>query len=245
MSWRRRAVRRSHLLWALTLTVVAWAAALVAGGAYLWTHLEATLALNDQRATLRLAAGLPVLARLETPVRTRIDSRPLVAVPIDQTVALDLLSAIDGQAQVRGVLPVATRVRIDQQVEAHALVQAEVPLTSWLPRLKVQLPLRLTVPVHMTVPVQVQVPLEGPVRLSARLDGPLQVPIRSVLHLRVPLHADLAAQVIGQSSLTLLDARDDIELRVHAPGVSLPLREIGWCVQPKCPARPAASSPVP
>ncbi|MDE2401377.1 MAG: hypothetical protein KGL90_06900 [Burkholderiales bacterium] len=218
----------------MLITLLVWSAMVASACVYVEAHWQAMVPLRGQSIQVRLPSGLRAQADVRTPLQTRIDTRSTIAVPIHQTVGVELIKPVSATAVIHTVLPVDTSVSVDQEVPVVTEVEVQVPLVSWLPRMKVVLPVKFSVPVRFSVPVHLQVPLDLDVHVAGRLAGPLQIPIHTVMHATVPLHTDVQAEVLNQADFTLLGLQDPFRLTIHEALLRMPLRDIAWCHNITC-----------
>jgi hypothetical protein len=78
------------LLWLVLMTTSVW---------WFYEHWEARLTLRNQQVSLRLPAGMPAMAEVTSPLRSRLNLRPRIEVPVHQTVSAELPDHL--QAHVR------------------------------------------------------------------------------------------------------------------------------------------------
>ena len=223
-----RPVRPAALLAVSAATVLLWLGAMVWGGWTLYRHWEARVWLRNQALGISLPQGLQAHADIQTRVETRLDAVHVARVPFRQEVSVQIPQALQARAQVRTTVPVDTQFTYQADIPVSAVLDTEVPLVSWLPRLKVQVPVSTVVPVRLTVPIRAQLPLVLDVRATGRLKGPLRVPVDTVFAIRAPVRASLAPQVQSRMAFTLLETSPVIPLFLEGSQVRLPLRDVSW-----------------
>jgi hypothetical protein len=201
------------LIWLVLMTASVW---------YFYEHWEARLTLNNQRVALRLPAGMPAMAEVTSPLRSRIDLQPLVHVPIHQTVSARFDDQLQARAQLHTVLLIDTSVTLDQLIPVHTTLTLDVPLRSWLPRINVTLPVTLNLPVHMVVPVKAQVPVDLDVLVSGKLPEKLDIPIHAMFDLRPQVRGDIEARMLTQTEFRLVSPVAPFDLSIEHAHLRVP-----------------------
>jgi len=226
VSWLRRPVRLRHVLLVYGLTLLAWAGALAAGARYVLTHQTALLSLRDVTAVLSLPHDLHARAEALTPLQTRLDWEPTVAVPVHQTVRVQLPAALHAQARIESRVPIDTFIDFAGDIPVSLDLEVDVPVRRWLPTARVKLPVSLRVPVKLHVPLQTEVPLALDTRVTAALDAPLDVPVHTTLQARVPIHTDVQGWAVNQTDFALHTPIDSLALSVARADLRVPLRQL-------------------
>lgn len=220
-----RPVRPVALLLVGGAVLLLWLALMLAATWYVHARWDALIDLREQPVRLRLPAGLNALAEVQGPLRTRLDIAPHVRVPLRQTLSAEVSDSLEAQVRLHTVVPVATRVRVEQTVPVRTSLQLSVPVLSWLPRFEVTVPLTVAVPIRLDVPVRLDVPLDLDAHVSGALRAPLQVPLDVVLDLRPEVHADLAVAVSRQMAFRLLGPMAPMPLRIEQARLRLPFSQ--------------------
>lgn len=202
-----------------------WLALMLAATWYVYARWEAVIDLRHQPVQLRLPAGMNALAEVQAPLHTRLDIVPRVKVPLRQALSAEVSDSLQAQVQLRTVVPVATRVRVEQTVPVNTSLQLSVPVLSWLPRFEVAVPLTVAVPVRLDLPVRLEVPLALDAHVSGELRAPLQVPLDMVLDLRPEVHADVAVTVSRQMAFRLLGPMPPMPLHIEQASLRLPFSQ--------------------
>lgn len=219
--WHRPVSLRSLLLVG-GLVLMIWLMLMLAAVWFVYTQLDARMALQDQPVTLRLPAGLQAQAVVEHPVRTRVDVRPRVSVPVHQTLQAQVDDVLLLRAGFDAVLPVTTTVKVDQVVPVKTELSMQVPLVGWLPPFDVTLPVTLDVPFKAEVPVNVRVPIHFDALVSGELRGPIAAPIDTVFHLRPQVHGEVNARLRGQMDFVVQDAMPPLHLTIERARLFMP-----------------------
>lgn len=228
MSLLRRRVRRRDVLAVLGLTLLLWLGLVGVGVALVRERCAATLALRDQAVRLSLPPSMPARAQALTPLRTHLDWTPTVAVPIDQTVRVDLPDTLTARTVVNSSAPIHTRVDFDGRIPVTIDLDLDLPVRRWLPRVHVKTPVSLVVPVKLSVPIDAQIPLALDTNVVTRIPAPLDIALRTTLRARVPIHDDAQALAINQTDFTLHSPIDALDVTVRRADVRVPLRAIEW-----------------
>lgn len=238
-----RPVRPVALLGVGAVVLVVWLLWMVAVFGFVYTQLDVRVALADQPVALRLPEGLAAKAELQQPLRTRLDLRPRLQVPVRQTLSVEVSDSLQAQVQTRTSLSVDTVVHVDQRVPVRTTLQLKVPVVSWLPAFDLTLPVAIDVPVQMDVPVKVQVPVQFDALVSGEFRQPLRVPLDAVFTLRPEVRSDLQVQVARQMDFALREPVGAIAVRIEQARLHVPFdvptlhrREAG---------HPLAGSPAP
>lgn len=201
------------LIWLALMTVSVW---------YFYEHWEARLTLHNQDVSLRLPGGMQALAEVSAPIQTRINMRPLVHVPIKQTMAVQLPDHLQARVKLNTVLPVDTTVNVDMLVPVNTTLSLSVPLHAWLPHIKVTLPLTVNLPVHMVVPVKAQVPVDLDMVVSGDLPPLLNVPIDTTFDLRPEVKGRIQARMVNQTAFSLVSPVEPFGVRIEQAHLRVP-----------------------
>lgn len=228
MSFLRRRVRHRDMLAVLAITLLMWLVVVAAGAAYLRDRYDATLTLHDQAVHLSLPPDMPARAQALTPLSTHLDWSPTVAVPINQTVRVNLPDTLSARAVVNSSTPIDTTVDFAGSIPVTIQLDMLLPVRSWLPRVHVKTPVSLVVPVKLTVPIHAQVPLNLDTLITAQINQPLNVPLRTTFKVRVPIHTDAQALAINETDFTLRSPVEALSVKVQRADLRVPLKAIEW-----------------
>jgi hypothetical protein len=201
------------LLWLVLMTTSVW---------WFYEHWEARLTLRNQQVSLRLPAGMPAMAEVTSPLRSRLNLRPRIEVPVHQTVSAELPDHLQAHVQVHTTLAIDTSVSVDQVVPVSTTLNLAVPLRSWLPRINVTLPLTLNLPVHMVVPVKAQVPVDLDMVVSGDLPPRLSVPIDTVFKLRPEVKGAIEARMVALTEFRLVSPVEPFDLSIEQADLHVP-----------------------
>ncbi len=204
------------------LVLLVWLALMLSTGWFVYTQLDARMDLRDQPVTLRLPAGLQAQARVDRPVRTMIDLRPWVSVPVRQRLQARVDDTLLTRASLETTVAVDTVVKVDQVVPVKTELSMQVPLVSWLPAFDVTLPVTLNLPLKAEVPVRAQVPVRFDAVVSGELRSPVEVPLETVFRLRPEIHQEVLAQVRGQMDFVVKDAMPPMPLTIERARLLVP-----------------------
>lgn len=217
-----RPVSLKSLLIVGGLVLLVWLALMLAAVWFVYTQLDARMTLREQPVTLRLPAGLQAQAVVAQPVRTRIDLRPHVSVPVRQNLQAQVDDNLLTRAGFDATLPVDTVVQVDQVVQVKTELHMQVPLVGWLPAFDVAMPVTLSLPFKATVPVRAQVPVHFDALVSGELRAPLDVPLDTVFKLRPEVHEVVNAQVRGQMDFVVQGAMPPMPLTIEQARLLVP-----------------------
>lgn len=209
-----RPINLKSLLIVGGVVLLVWLALMLAAVGFVYTQLDARMDLREQPVTLRLPAGLQAQARLQQPVRTRVDLRPLVNVPVRQRLQAQVDDTLLARTTLETTVTVDTVVQVDQVVPVKTELSMQVPLVGWLPAFDVTLPVTLNLPFKAEVPVRAQVPVRFDALVSGELRSPVEVPLETVFHLRPQIHQEVLAQVSGQMDFVVRDAMPPMPLTI-------------------------------
>jgi hypothetical protein len=232
MPWWRRPVRRSHLLWVSALAVLVWLAVVSLAAWQGYGLLVARMWVRQQPVRLQLPANLPMQAQLQSAIYTQINSGAMLAVPVRQRLSVQVPNELAAQSRVTAVVPVDTVFRYRAQIAVSTQVEALVPIVSWLPSLRVQVPLKTTVPVDVEVPVRAQLPINALVKARGRLAKPIEVDLDTTLRVKVPIRTPLVAQVRSQLDFTLQPPLPVVSMDIESTLLQVPLQDIRWHRRP-------------
>lgn len=212
-AWHRP-VRWQALMVVAGGLLVVWVA-LVAGAIwYLYGHWESRVHLQHQSLLLRLPAGMVARAEITTPITTRLTARPVVKVPLHQTVQAEVSDQFLARSSVRTSVPIDTVVRVQHQVPVRTTLQARVDLGRLLPTLDISVPVSLVVPVDLAVPVKATVPVALELLASGQFKAPVSLPLHQTLTLRPVLDAPLQARFTRQTNFALGPALPPVSMHI-------------------------------
>ena len=204
------------------LVLLVWSALMLVAFWFVYTQLDARMELRDQPVTLRLPAGLQARAQVEQPVRTMIDLRPRVDVPVRQRLQAQVEDTLMTRASLETTVAVDTVVQVDQVVPVETELSMQVPLVGWLPAFDVTLPVTLSLPFKAVVPVRAQVPVKFDAMVSGELRAPVEVPLDMVFRLRPEVHQEVRAKVRGQMDFEVRDAMPPMPLTIERARLLVP-----------------------
>ena len=228
--WNRVVGWPTLVVVALTILLL-WLALMVS---LLWwwrDHWQGMALIDNLSLTLDVPAGLQAQAEVHSTLHTRLDIRPRVAVPIDQTLQVVVAGPIRAHTRLQAVVPVRTTVAFDTVIPVRTQVQARVPVVSWLPAMTVNLPVAFDVPVKVNVPVDTQVPLDLDLAVDTELPQSLTVPLKTVVHATVPIQADLRAQMTREANFQLAQGLPGLPLVVARSLMHLPFKDVSWLLR--------------
>ncbi len=217
-----RPVSPKSLLFVGALVLVVWLALILAMVWFVYTQLDARMELREQAVTLRLPAGLQAQAIVQQPVRTRVDLRPWVNVPVHQQLRAQVDDNLLTRATLEATVPVDTLVQVDQVVQVKTELSMQVPLVAWLPAFDVTLPVMLNLPIRAEVPLRAQVPVRFDAQVSGELRGPIEVPLDTVFRLRPEIHEPVRAQVLGQMDFVVNEPMPPMSLTIERARLLVP-----------------------
>lgn len=201
------------LVWLVLMAVSVW---------YFYEHWEARLTLNQLPVRLRLPEGMVAMAEVSSPVKTRIDMRPLVKIPVKQTMTVQLPDHLQARAHLKTTLPVDTSVTVEQMVPVSTTLNMQVALRSWLPSMPVSVPVTLQVPLKITVPVKTEVPVDLDVAIRGELPPTLNVPVDTVFAMRPHVKGVVTAHMSSQTAFHLLSPIEPFPLAIERTNLSVP-----------------------
>lgn len=201
------------LIWLVLMSVSVW---------YFYEHWEARLTLLNQPVQLRLPEGMEAMAEVSSPLQTRIDMRPVVRIPIKQTMSVQMPDSLNAMAHLKTTLPVDTSVTVDQMVPVKTTLYMQVALRSWLPSMPVAVPVTLNVPLKMTVPVKAEVPVDMDVAISGELPPSLNIPIDTVFTVQPHVKGVVTAHMRSQTAFKLLAPIEPFPLTIDRADLSVP-----------------------
>jgi hypothetical protein len=217
-----RPVRPGALLLVGAVVLLLWLLLMVLGVGYFYRHWQARVALRDQPVLLRLPAGLPSVARISEPVRTRLDMHPTVSVPLHQVVPVEVRNQLMAQVRLKATVPVVTEVTVSQNIPVHTTLETDMRVRSWLPSMHVSLPVSFNLPVRLTVPVRAQLPIDLDVLVSGALTQTLQVPLDTTVTVHPHVVGELSARLDSETGFRLLDPVPPIALRIARADLRVP-----------------------
>lgn len=217
-----RPVRPLALLLVGAGVLLVWLVLMAAAVWYFYEHWEARLTLQHQPVRLRLPEGMLAMAEVSTPVKTRLDVKPLVQVPIRQVVSAQLSDHLQAQVQLKTVLPVDTQVTVDQVIPVRTTLNLMVALRAWLPAMPVTVPVTLDMPLHVTVPVKTDLPVNLDLLVSGNLPPSIQVPIDATFQARPRVKGAIEARMVSQTAFRLLSPTEPFDLRIEQARLSVP-----------------------
>lgn len=219
--WHRPVSLKSMLVVG-ALVLLLWLVLMLAAVWFVYTQLDARMDLRDQPVTLRLPAGLQAQALLQQPVRTRVDLRPRVDVPVRQRLNAQVDDTLLMRTSLEATVVIDTIVQVDQVVPVKTELSMQVPLVGWLPAFDVTLPVTLNLPFKAEVPLRAQVPVRFDAVVSGELKAPLEVPLDMVFRLRPEVHQEVLAQVRGQMDFVVKDAMPPMPLTIERARLLVP-----------------------
>jgi len=217
-----RPISLKSLLVVGSVVLVVWLALMLAAVGFVYTQLDARMDLREQPVTLRLPAGLQAQAQLQQPVRTRIDLRPWVSVPVRQRLQAQVDDTLLTRTTLETTVAVDTVVQVDQVVPVRTELSMRVPLVGWLPAFDVTMPVTLNLPFKAEVSVRAQVPVRFDALVSGELRSPIEVPLETVFRLRPEIHQEVLAQVRGQMDFVVKDAMPPMPLTIERARLLVP-----------------------
>lgn len=219
--WHRPVSLKSMLVVG-ALVLLLWLVLMLGAVWFVYTQLDARMDLRDQPVTLRLPAGLQAQALLQHPVRTRVDLRPRVDVPVRQRLQAQVDDTLLMRTSLETTVAIDTIVQVDQVVPVKTELSMQVPLVGWLPAFDVTLPVTLNLPFKAEVPLRAQVPVRFDAVVSGELKAPLEVPLDMVFRLRPEVHQEVLAQVRGQMDFVVKDAMPPMPLTIERARLLVP-----------------------
>lgn len=201
------------LIWLALMAISVW---------YFYEHWEARLTLSQQAVRLRLPEGMVAVAEVGSALKTRIDMRPLVNIPVKQTMTVQLPDHLQARAHLKTTLPVDTSVTVTQMVPVSTTLNMQVALRSWLPAMSVSVPVTLQVPLNLTVPVKTEVPVDMDVVVRGELPPALNIPIDTVFAMRPHVKGVVSAHMRSQTAFKLLAPIEPFPLSIERADLSVP-----------------------
>ena len=202
--------------------LVIWLVSMAASVWYFYEHWEARLTLINQPVRLRLPAGMLAKAEVSSPLKTRIDMRPLVRIPIKQTMSVQMPDELHAMAHVKTTLPVDTSVSVEQLVPVTTTLHMQIALRSWLPSMAVSVPVTINVPIKLTVPVKAEVPVDMDVAIRGKLPPTLNIPIDTVFSVQPHVQGVVSAHMSSQTTFSLLSPVEPFPLTLERASLSVP-----------------------
>ena len=204
------------------LVLLVWLALMLVAVWFVYTQLDARMDLREQAVALRLPAGLQAQALVVQPVRSRIDLKPRVSVPVRQRLQAQVDDTLLTRVSLATTVAVDTVVQIDQVVPVKTELSMKVPLVAWLPAFDVSLPVTLSLPFKAEVPVRAQVPVRFDALVSGELSAPVEVPLDAVFRLRPEIHEEVRAQVRGEMAFVVREAMPPMPLTIERARLLVP-----------------------
>lgn len=201
------------LIWLVLITGAVW---------YFYARWEARVTLHDQKLTLLLPAGMPAMAEVTSPIRSKLDFTPQLHLPIKQNLTAKFDDHVQVRAQVHTMLAVDTSVNVDQVVPVRTVLNVDVPVHAWLPRMKLAVPVTLSLPVHMVVPVKSQVPVDLDVVVSGDLPKSINVPLDATLDLSPHVKGAINARMSALTEFRLVAPVPPVELSIEHADLRVP-----------------------
>lgn len=217
-----RPVRPVALLTVGAAVLLAWLVIMGVSVWYFYAHWEARLTLHNQDVTLRLPAGMPAMAEINSPLKTRIALSPLIHVPLKQMLVAQLSDQIQAKVKLKTVLPIDTTVNVDQVVSVTTTLSMLVPLRSWLPKINVTLPLTVNVPVHLVVPIKLDLPVDLDLLVGGDLPPTLNVPVDATFDVRPEVKGLIEARIQTLTEFKLISPVEPIPVRIEQAHLRVP-----------------------
>lgn len=201
------------LIWLVLMSVAVW---------YFYAFWEARMTMHNQAVRLRLPVGMVAMAEVTSPVRTRLDMRPVVHMPVKQTVPAQMADHIQAQVQLQTVLPVDTSVSIDRVVPVTTTLELSVSLRSWLPSIPVSLPVTLNLPLQMTVPIKTSLPIKLDLAVSGALPPVINIPIDQTFTVRPRIKSVVEARMVSQTAFSLIAPIEPFPMTIERTDLRVP-----------------------
>lgn len=201
------------LIWLVLMSVGVW---------YFYAFWEARMTMHNQAVRLRLPVGMVAMAEVTSPVRTRLDMRPLVRMPIKQTVPAQISDHLQAQVQLQTMLPVDTSVTVDRVVPVTTTLSLSVSLRSWLPSIPVTLPITLNMPLQMTVPIKTALPIQLDLAVSGELPPLINIPIDAMFEVRPHIKSLIEARMVSQTAFSLMAPIEPFPMVIERTDLRVP-----------------------
>jgi hypothetical protein len=217
-----RPVKPVALLLVSAGVLLVWLALLVVTVWYVYERWEAHVTLRQQAVLLRLPAGMQAQAQVQSPLRTTLNLRPWLHVPIKQELDVALTDHLQAQVQLHAVLPVHTQVVVDQMVLVRTTMALSLKIKSWLPAVAVEVPVDVLLPVHMVVPIDAQIPVTLDVQVSGALPATIRVPLDAQFDVRPAIKGDITARVLSLTDFKLMAPSEPFPLTIEQADLRVP-----------------------
>jgi hypothetical protein len=217
-----RPVSLKSLFWVGAGVLGAWLGLILGAAWFVYTQLDARMALREQTVGLRLPPGLRASAVVSHPLRSEISLRPSIDVHVKQRLSARVDDTLLARATLEATLPVRTVVKVDQVVPVRTVLRMQVPVVSWLPAFDVDLPITLNLPVQAEVPLQADVPVKFEALVSGQLTGPVDVPVDQVFRLRPQVRGAIEAEVKGEMDFVVHDAIPPLLMTIEQADLLVP-----------------------
>lgn len=201
------------LSWLVLISVAVW---------YFYAFWEARLTMRHQAVRLRLPVGMVAMAEVGSPVRTRLDMRPVVHMPVKQTVPAQMTDHVHAQVQLQTVLPVDTLVEVDRVVPVTTTLELSVSLRSWLPSIPVILPVTLNLPLQMSVPIKTSLPIKLELTVGGELPPVINVPIDATFTVRPHIQSAIEARMISHAAFSLMAPIEPFPMTIARTDLRVP-----------------------
>lgn len=219
--WHRPVSLRS-LFWVGAAVLGAWLALMLGAAWFVYTQLDARMALREQAVGLRLPPGLRAIAEVSHPLRSDVSLKPSITVHVKQRLHARVDDTLLTRATLEANLPVRTVVKVDQVVPVRTVLRMQVPVVSWLPAFDVDLPITLNLPVQAEVPLHADVPVRLEALVSGQLTGPVEAPVDQVFRLRPEVRGAIEAEVQGKMDFVVHDAIPPLLMTLEQANLLVP-----------------------
>lgn len=200
----------------------AWLALMLGAAWFVYTQLDARMALREQAVGLRLPPGLRATAEVSHPLRSDVSLKPSITVHVKQRLHARVDDTLLTRATLEANLPVRTVVKVDQVVPVRTVLRMQVPVVSWLPAFDVDLPITLNLPVQAEVPLHADVPVRLEALVSGQLTGPVEAPVDQVFRLRPEVRGAIEAEVQGKMDFVVHDAIPPLLMTLEQANLLVP-----------------------
>lgn len=201
------------LVWVVLVSWAIW---------YGYGHWESRIVLRQQPLMLRLPEGTHAMAEFHTPLSTQVRLRPVLRVPLGQTVDADIHESFVAQLDLKTTVPVDTVVDVHHDLLVATHLQARVDLGRFLPTLDVRMPVQLSVPVRLKVPVRADIPVHLDGVVTGELAQRLALPLADTLVLRPVIDHRLAARMTQQTGFALAGETAPLPLVIEEARLRVP-----------------------
>lgn len=203
------------LIWLMLTALAVW---------YFYAFWEARMTMYNQAVRLRLPAGMVSVAKVTSPLRTRLDMRPLVRMPIKQVIPAQISDHLQARVQMQTTLPVDTSVAVDQMVPVKTTLSMKVSVWRWLPSIPVTLPITLDMPLRMTVPIKADVPVNLDLEVSGELPPVINIPIDATFMLRPRIKGAIEARMVSQTAFSLMAPVEPFPMTIERTDLRVPFQ---------------------